>query len=536
MKLAEIKESAQSLLDTLKRSGLIQVIDLQALKSLDVVCDSDVELLILYLFCASRSGHICIEKGDRFTPSIQRLWASDLSDKIDYDGVEDSLKLGFEKLKTNLPRHVILSGNKLYLEKNYFFEKEILDLALQWEKEEPSLKIEKIELPKNLLDRQKKALKIAFDSTLSFVVGGPGVGKTYTAAHLLKEFIKYHNKANVALVAPTGKAVANLQEGVLKLTQNLNQDLVNSYTLHKLFYYPIESYLEYDLMVVDESSMIDMRFMLNLLKYKKPGSRLIFLGDPNQLPPIESGFIFRDLLEHCANKEYLVECKRCEIESILEIARAVNEENASLVIEKLKSEKSLFDLDYTQKQSIYLKLKNYYQIDFKGLGFQQILAKFQKIKILSPMREGLFGIEAINSEIKSQLNSSIYPIMITSNDYELQLFNGDSGVVIDGYAVFPTRSVEQSYYFKSEGVRKIPLSLISSYQVSYVISVHKSQGSEYETVIIMLPSSSVVFGKEMLYTALTRTKKRVEIYADISTLQSLIKVQSQRHSGLKKNE
>ena len=530
-------KAGSSLLDQLKLSSSLQLIDLKAADFLTKGLDTtqNTYLLLAFLFAASRRGHLCIEVGTPIAPSIKSIWAIESSD--DLKSLNKAFLKGFEELKNlsiEMSSSFKLIENKLYLEKSFVYERDIDEYFNKIEKDSPALKVDFQKNETSLNQLQAEAIKKSFESSISFITGGPGVGKTYTATFLIKEFLKQHPTSRVAIAAPTGKAVANLEQYLSKLSIS-SENAIESYTLHKLFYQKIYSFLPFDLIIIDESSMVDTHFMLQLLKYYKPHSRIIFLGDPHQLPPVGSGFVFGDLFIKSLYKTKLVECLRTEIKEIIECAEYVKNGQESLFLEKISQESVFFELD--DKELVYKTiLKKIPKFDLEDSLYNQLL-KLQKYKILSPLRRGEFGVDSLNQKIRLKLATNIHPIMILSNEYSLELFNGDIGILIDQKeAIFFSRNLKEPFYEEIEKVRRIPVALLPSYELAYCISIHKSQGSEYDEVSIVIPKASEVFSRELLYTAITRSKKSFEIFSSKNTLGEIIKNQTSRLSGLNPSE
>ncbi len=486
--------------------------------------------LASFLFAASRLGHLCIRQVGALEPAVEEIWPIEDMELIEL--CKPCLAKGYELLNDDKligNEFVVRKNDHLYLQKNYFFETEILKLFQELELKKPELQIEKLSLPDSLTLEQKQAIIGSFSHCLSFIIGGPGVGKTYVAHKLIEAFLKAFPKALVSIAAPTGKAVANLQE---KFQKSEIQQQLHPMTLHKLFFKKIHSYLPYDLILIDESSMIDAAFFLKLLQYTKPNSRLIFLGDPNQLPPIGMGTLFKDLLEKSDACFFLTNCHRTEIKDILSCAETVQKGDIEVFLNMYFDKKCK---NLTSPRQLVLQLLDRMAKITATMSNLEKLKEFQRYKILTSHKRGEYGSDALNSLFKQLLKERPdHPILITQNDYHLELFNGDQGFInAKGEAIFLSRTSQQSYFSEKESVRKIPLSLISSFEFSFCLSIHKSQGSEYEEISIVIPPSSEVFGRELLYTAITRAKKEFEIFSDKHTLTNLIKNTTNRLSGLR---
>ncbi|MCH9634322.1 MAG: RecBCD enzyme subunit RecD [Chlamydiae bacterium] len=538
------KSSKASLLEALYQKELIQRIDFEAAQFLTEGIEVEgASLVFAYLFSATRLGHLCVRISPCLEPKLSQIW---LSEEHALNEIEENeLNRAIQKALKDIPlsffeKHpqIVLEENNLYIHKNWLYEREVWDLFQKYAQDKPALDCVNIVLDTLLLEEQKNAVISSLKHCISFITGGPGVGKTFTASHLIHCFISNFPSARVAILAPTGKAVANLQGQFLQfLEKKKSQVMVDVFTLHKLFSQNIYSFLPYDLILVDESSMIDLVFMRKLLQAVKPHSRLVFLGDPNQLPPIESGFIFKDFISTNTHVSHLVTCLRTDRIELVSIAQAVNEGNEEFFIETISSKQLIHPLDYLKRKEFYSFILPLIPNVSKDMPPYDMLKSFQVFKILSPLRKGVFGVDLINSELEKLLGKqAIQPIMITSNDYRMELFNGDSGILVEGeHALFFSRTHKESYYNSELNIRKIPRELLPTFELSYAISVHKSQGSEYDSVAILLPHSSETFGKEMLYTAITRAKKHFDIFGDLSTLKKILKTSATRYSGFQAN-
>lgn len=524
--------NSTGLMEDLIRNRVIKRIDYQAALFLAEENKGSEELLLLlaYLFSSSRMGHLCIELKETFKPSLDEIWrvGSNL------DVIQEKILSGFKFAKDNFFLHhrfIKLEKSKLYLNRNWNYEKEILFYFKDLEKSTPRLGIELSEEKLSTTPSQFSAIKNSLKHCLSFISGGPGVGKTFTAGNLIQVFLKKYPLSRIGVASPTGKAVANLKQSLDCLLPKDSAN-IDSMTLHKLFYRKILSYLPYDLLIVDESSMIDAQFMLKLLKYCKPNSRLILIGDENQLPPVGSGFVFRDLLKMASHKSNLTECLRTEIKEILNSASAVKLGESEKLLTSLIEQKTLFEID--DKSFVFERIISQVpKVENVKSDFEK-LKKFQVYKILSPVRHGEFGIIEVNEKIRKFRSQSAYhPIIIISNNYNLELYNGDIGLLNGrNEAVFFSRSGHESFFDPVDNVRRIPLEVLPGYELAYCLSIHKSQGSEYQKVSILIPDTIEVFARELLYTAITRAKKEFEIFSNKNTLSDLVKRQHRRMSGL----
>ncbi len=360
-----------------------------------------------------------------------------------------------------------------------------------------------------LLPEQKDAISYASKHSLSCIWGGPGTGKTYTAGWFVKLYLEQNPQSRIALTAPTGKAASNLLASIQRASPSIQ---LEAKTLHALLglrrFAPWEQKdtLPYDLVIVDESSMIDLSMFVKLLSSLSRNTRIVFLGDPNQLPPIEPGEPFVALVNAGIGRG-LVTTKRQESTIIIDLANAVKEARVD----------DAFDLVSLQPLDALSNVKQLYSMPRQTPD--AFFAELLESRILSPKRLGPYGTLDINQEIRTfAKSSSLLPIIITKNDYNLSLTNGQVGI-LSGKAA----------YFEKE---TIPEVLLPPYELAYCLSVHKSQGSEFGHVHLFLPEGSEAFGRNMLYTAITRAKKSLTIYSTPETLKACITTPSRPSTTL----
>lgn len=380
-------------------------------------------------------------------------------------------------------REIICHEGRWYLHQNWECEKRFLTHLERIKKERPHLFINRELLAKQLEREpleleQKEAILNAAQHSLSLICGGPGTGKTFTAKVLVRLFLE-HAPQEVVLAAPTGKAASNLRS---------IDSRCKVQTLHSLLRRPVTA----DLILIDEASMVDAHLMADLFAAVKEGARLILIGDKDQLPPVESGNFFADLAAASTNMVHLKKCLRSDLREIIEMA------------ENIKMGKPVPFQPLPDPKSVQAAIKT----------------RFPEIRTLSPFRKGPYGIDQLNQSLFYTSDGDI-PIMVTVNDPVQDLFNGDTAFLLkkSGVARF------------SDG-REIPEYLLPRYEYAYVLSVHKSQGSEYEKILILLPKGSEIFGRELLYTAVTRAKKQVEIWADEGVMEALVAKRTRRLSSL----
>lgn len=326
-----------------------------------------------------------------------------------------------------------------------------------------------------LTAEQKKAVENGLAKPLSLITGGPGTGKTFTAAEIAKA-----HEGKVLLAAPTGKAARHLKSKID----------APATTLHSLLR---EKTLDADLVIVDESSMIPPNLFLRLFEAIQEGTTLILMGDVHQLPAVEGGSLFADLIDlSLIPTTRLTYCMRSDLKEILETASQILEgKPPSIPLLKLGFEDNNLDALYENLWS-----------HTKDLFPKSWCEEINSFRILSTLRRGPLGVDALNQFFYEKFAPSAteVPILILQNDPKTGLCNGDVGVLLN----------EKEAFFPENGAR-FPASELPPYEYAYCLSVHKAQGSEYDHVLVLVPEGSEVFGREVLYTAVTRAKHKLEI-------------------------
>jgi exodeoxyribonuclease V alpha subunit len=522
-------------------------------------------LFICFLSKASREGHLCVQVNrECVLPDPQQMMLCDAELIFEgYQEIPKTLITSIEGELNQLPSTpLIQNGNLVYFQKNWLHENifkkhlgRILRSEPEYQMESESLNHVLDDLWKGgmLLEEQFNAIRMSLLNTFTIIAGGPGTGKTYTAGMLLKTFWEAltdesKSRMNIVLAAPTGKAASNLQKSIQKACKGIKGfPQLQAQTLHSLLGRRKNtslSFLRADFILVDECSMIDASIMSHLLSRVKSGARLIFLGDPHQLPPVESGALFADMNDALeSNRVMLKQCLRSDLKGILEFASEVKEGNEEKALNLLKTAERELGVNYiaSAEQSVF-QLRKFF-LNYAADRFpsplimnhspSELIESFNRFRILTPIRRGPLGVDALNNLFLDYFKSKkepgkcfVAPIMLINNDYRLQLFNGEVGVLVQ-----PVEGEEYLFIQSSTGIRKIPGILIPRYEFAYALSVHKSQGSEFDEVLALFPEGSEVFGREVLYTAATRARKLLEIWGSTETLQQTIKRKVKRLSG-----
>ena len=454
------------------------------------------------------------------------------------------------------------------------------------------------------LDWQRLAAVTAILRRVSLVTGGPGTGKTSTVLKILALLLSQpgHERLRIALAAPTGKAAARLKEAVKqsKDTLEVSPEVLaripeEAFTLHRLlgfvpgsrvFRHNRRNPLPFEMIVVDEASMVDLPLMAKLLDAVPHEARLLLLGDRDQLASVEPGAIFGDICSVAEAAGWSESFKECiqpygldlsasspndggplqdsmtvlrrsyrfgADSGIGQLSRSIQAGDSDTAI-RLLSTKGLPDVvweDTANPASLQNHLERWILEAYAGClqagSPQEAFALFARSRILCAVRQGPFGVAFINNVAEDALahkglvrsRGAWYrgrPVMMNRNDYQIRLFNGDIGVAWEDVPGAQSGAVPLGVMFPSEsgGMRRILPSRLPEHETVYAMTVHKAQGSEFDRVLLILPDqASAALTREMLYTAVTRARKRVEIWARRETIEASIQRRVTRYSGLR---
>lgn len=392
---------------------------------------------------------------------------------------------------------------------------------------------------------QKNAIKMAINSGVSVITGGPGTGKT-TIVSCALEIFKMLNK-NILLLAPTGRAAKRLSESTGEEAKTIHRALeIDFRSKLGLFVYNEKNPLPYDVVIVDEVSMVDVVLMNNLLKAISKGSKLILVGDKDQLPSVGAGNVLADILSSKAiDVTQLTQIYRQENDSlIISNAHMINEGVMPILDNKssdffFESKEERVDIFNSVVSLVTQRIPSFFKVEKS------------KIQVLAPLKAGECGIENINISLQEKINPPLPTkneikvgqtifregdkIMQTANNYNLEwkkryerenyveagagVFNGDIGYI---HKIIP-QTFEMIVWFEDGREVVYPRSELSQLSLAYAITIHKSQGSEFDAVVIPVTSGpSLIFTRNLIYTAVTRAKKLVVLVGSKTALKRMI--------------
>lgn len=474
----------------------------------------------------------------------------------------------------------VLQDQNLYLHKYWKYEEELADWILR----KSELSHQPDSSTNNTIDDffeeeeginwQKIAVKLSHLKDLVIITGGPGTGKTFTVNRIIKSHFLKNDSLKVALAAPTGKAAQRLSETIQ--TEDLIHQIDPAKTIHSLlgakgvtgeFRFNEYNKLPFDLIIIDEASMMDMNLWISLIRAVKYNAKLILLGDKNQLASVEAGSILGDICSFSqksfSNELSFLTGERLSPDSgmpvindcIIELSRSyrfdgksgikrlsesIIEENVDEVLELLNDE-SFPDVSFQEasNQAIIDLVERFAVVPFRRLKEEGFSNKgYKKHQILCALRKGPYGNQEINNRAESAIKKDNdipsgrnwyegKPVIATRNNRSLKLRNGETG-----YTEFNGNEYEICFEGKDFG---ISVTRLNDYETSFGITVHKSQGSEYDHIAIVLPKTlNRVLSKELLYTAVTRARKSVLVLGSATVISSMVQQSVVRRSGLRK--
>jgi exodeoxyribonuclease V alpha subunit len=449
-------------------------------------------------------------------------------------------------------------------------------------------------------DWQRLAAATAVRSRFAVISGGPGTGKTSTVVKIIALLREQPGgeTLRIALAAPTGKAAARLKESIQAARNSMQCDNAENFpedvaTIHRLlgvipascrFRHDRQNQLPFEVVIIDEASMVPLPLLAKLVAALAPQARLIMLGDRDQLASVEAGAVLGDICatgeSHAFSAEFAAFCAEVTgttlspdnlepaavpladavvvlqknyrfggASGIGALSRAVNSGEGVAALDGLKAGRypdvslqpvpQQHELEAQLAESVFSGYGDY----LAAADPATALDRFDRFRVLCALRQGSYGVAALNGAIEKCLaargliapHSEWYqgrPVMITRNDYGRRLFNGDIGITLTD----PDNAGQLAVYFRSAdgGVRRFSPYRLPEHETVYAMTVHKSQGSEFERLLLIMPTfDNQVLTREILYTGMTRARSSVALWCTEEIFLATVSRRIARRSGLR---
>lgn len=556
-----IKENPYQLAEDISGVGFKIADEIAAKVGIGSDADYRVRAGILYaLLQATGNGHVYLPENELAAKAVEVL-------SVPVETVNRHIiALGLEKkimIKESQEGRRIYSTNYYYIELNT--ARMLCDLNIKYDIMQTQIetRLSKIESASNIeLDEmQRMAVIEAARNGLLIVTGGPGTGKTTTINTIIQFFES--EGMDILLAAPTGRAAKRMTETTGYEARTIHRMLELSGGMdgndgRMAFERNEGNPLETDVIIIDEMSMVDISLMHSLLRAIAVGTRVIFVGDVNQLPSVGPGNVLRDMI---ASNTFPVVC-------LTKIFRQASESDIIVNAHKINDGKQI-KLDNKSKD-FFLLQRNEVNV-ITGVVIALVRDKMPKyvnatpfdIQVLTPMRKGELGVDRLNQVLQQYLNPPSNDkkekeygqglfregdkVMQIKNNYQITwekksrygitvdsgtgVFNGDAGIIREINSFAEQITVE----FEDGHIVEYPFGQLDELELAYAITIHKSQGSEYPAVVMpLLSGPRMLFNRNLLYTAVTRAKSCVTIVGSEHTVQTMIDNESEqkRYSGL----
>jgi len=604
---------ARGLLADFNVAGVLTAADVHVASTLGRLCGESNDQVLLAAALAVRAvreGSVCLELTEAHHP------AGDVDDLAELEELpwpqpsewlarfEDSplVAVGTDE-QINRPLRMV--DGLLYLDR-YWHEEQLVraEINARTSRAAPTIDTDRLRAALGLLfagpapDLQRLAVAACITGWIAVIAGGPGTGKTTTVARLLAVLHKTRDSApRVALAAPTGKAAARMQEAVTEEFARLASEGVAvppappAATLHRLlgwrpdshtrFRHDRQNHLPYDLVVVDETSMVSLTLMSRLLEAMRPDAQLVLVGDPDQLASVEAGAVLGDLVRRPprpAPDDRSAELAALlpgdvrpadEVEpelrndvvrlrtvhryggAIADLAEAIRRGRTDDVMKVLRRGDPQVDFVETDLTIHKPAGLDSLRADVVNAGRAQIeaasagdavaaLAALDQHRLLCAHRRGPYGLRRWSQEIERWLAAAVpefeterawyigRPLIVTANDYELGLYNGDTGVVVDRGSDGPV-----AVFARGTDLIEVAPSRLEAIQTVHAVTVHRAQGSQFARVSMLLPPiDSPLLVRELLYTAVSRARELVRVVGSEVSVGRAVERPRARASGL----
>ena len=556
--------TATGVLRTFNEAGVIDSSDVvvaQRLTALAKDTDERVALAVAFVVRAVRAGSVCVALAD----VEQHSAIADLP----WPPAGEWLAAVAASPLTVDPTVLHLDDGLLYLDRYWIEECRVAEdvLALASARRSGSVPDINRLFPDSFAE-QRGAAQLALSRALTVLTGGPGTGKTTTVARLLALLAEQAEldgkpRLRIALAAPTGKAAARLLEAVqlevdaLALADRERLPALAATTLHRLlgsrpdtssrFRHNRENRLPHDVIVVDETSMVSLTMMARLLEAVRPDSRLLLVGDPDQLASVEAGAVLADLVEGLtavvdSPVATLVTPHRFG-ESIGALADAIRDGDADAAVRVLAAGGEHIEwVDVHQPAEVLRKVLVPHALRLREAAVlgdaDAALKTLEQHRLLCAHRRGPYGVAYWNRQVERWLSEQTdmplwadwyvgRPVLVTANDYGLGLYNGDTGVAVlrDGGL--------RAAMATSAGPVQFATGRLADVETMHAMTIHKSQGSQaVEITVLLPPTDSRLLTRELLYTAVTRAREKVRLVGSADQLRAAVTRRAIRATGL----
>ena len=444
--------------------------------------------------------------------------------KINKEDIDTKLFLSIMSILID-EKLIIKEDKRYYLTNDYLDEvyiaKEVVNRLKYKKITEKDIKIveeieEKLNISYNIY--QKDAILKSLKNNFLVITGGPGTGKTTVIYGIYRALKKENPKSKIKLLAPTGRASKRLSELTLEEASTIHRFLEwnkdsNTFSLNE------NNKSDASIVIVDEFSMVNNSLFASLLKALRDNTKIILVGDKDQLPSVGSGNLLADIISSIDNVVYLKELYRQAKESsIVKLAYLVNENK---------------DYDFTSDEELSI-IEDLDILDsLKEIAIKHINDDYKEFQVLVPLYKGSYGINNINKVLQEVFNKkdilknekTINDVIYREKDKVIQLVNMPDNNVFNGDIGIIEKITDKEIIIDFDGNKvKYTSSTYNSFALAYAISIHKSQGSEFKTCIIPLSTSySIMLYRKLYYTAITRAKKKLYLLGNKNILKTAAK-------------
>ena len=559
--------SAGHLLGEFNRAGVLESSDLHvAARVGDLAGETDEQVLLALALAvrAVRHGSVCIDLAAVPTIAAELPWPEPAAWTAAVVG-SPLVAQGALRVEHGL----------LYLDRYHRLERQVCDDLVARARQpapevnEPALEAALVRIGgKHFSDEQRDAAVRAARQSTTVLTGGPGTGKTSTVARILAlladQAAARGERLSIALTAPTGKAASRLQEAVERELLSLPDDdaarvgTLEPMTLHRLlgwrpdnatrFRHHRGNRLKYDVVVVDEASMVELTMMARLLEAIRPQARLLLVGDPRQLTSVGAGAVLSDLVagfegDPSSPVVSLTENFR-STQDIKAVAEALRRGDADAVLDALRTSSAEVEFVETDDAAAALRPDAVAAaLDLRRAAergdAESAVRALDEHRLLCAHREGPHGVRHWNRQVERWLGEAIgqdlhsewyvgRPLLVTANDYALEIYNGETGVVVlrdDGRL--------RARIAGTGGLRDFATGRLDAVDTMHAMTIHKSQGSQARRITVLLPDAdSRLLTRELFYTAVTRAQEQVRVVGSEAAVRAAVATHAQRATGL----